>query len=193
MDANKVSVSKPKAAGVVYQAPAGTTLPADATTALANTYVELGYVSEDGITNSIERDSDNIKAFGGDVVAAVGGGKTDTFAMTLIESMNVNTLKAVYGSANVTGTLSGTGGIKTTVNNAADVACVWVIDLLLKDNASKRIVIPNGVITEQGETVYKDDETIGYEITITAMADSTAAHATHYEYTYQAATPGSGG
>ena len=53
-----VAAAKPSAQGGVYYAPLGTALPTDATTALAATYVPLGYVSEDGISPSREMSSD---------------------------------------------------------------------------------------------------------------------------------------
>ena len=43
---------------------------------------------------------------GGDTVMNVTTAKPDTFAYTLIEAMNVDVLKEVYGTANVTGDLT---------------------------------------------------------------------------------------
>ena len=63
-----VSAGKPNPAGALYWAPLGSTLPTDATTALDAAFLPLGYVSEEGLTNSNSRDNDEIHAWGGDAV-----------------------------------------------------------------------------------------------------------------------------
>jgi len=80
-DVTKVTAGKPKVGGALFRAPAGTALPTDAVTALAEAYKCLGYVSEDGVTNSTSIDSDEIKAWGGDTVLTPQTGKTDTFKL----------------------------------------------------------------------------------------------------------------
>jgi len=174
--ATKVSAGKPKTAGAIYRAAAGTTLPTDATTSLAAAFKELGFVSEDGVKNNNSPDSDNIKAWGGQTVMVVQNEKVDEFTFTLIESLNSEVLTAVYGT-NVT--VSGsTIAIKATADKVPEA--VFVIDMVLTGNYAKRIVIPCGALKEVGEIVYKDDEPIGYEITLSALPDSTGVN--HYEY-----------
>lgn len=171
-----VAAGKPKVAGGVWRAPAGTALPTNATTALADTYVAMGYVSEDGVVNSNSPSSTDIKAWGGDTVLTVQTEKPDTFQFTLIEVLKTDVQEAVYGSDNVTTTNSVT---TITANSKEAEAAVWVIETVLH-GSYKRIVIPNGKVSEIGDVTYKDEEAVGYQLTVAALPDSSGN--THYEY-----------
>ena len=65
---NNVTAAKPSKAGAVFRAPIGTLLPTDAKAELNEAFKSLGYVSEDGLTNSNSPTSDKIYAWGGDTV-----------------------------------------------------------------------------------------------------------------------------
>ncbi|OFI49524.1 phage tail protein [Floricoccus tropicus] len=173
-----VSTAKPKVDGAIYSAPLGTALPTDATTALNPAFKGLGYISEDGLTNENTPDTDTIKAWGGDTVVIVQNSKEDTFTYTLIEATNVDVLKEVYGKDNVSGTLA--TGITIKANATPLEEHALVIDMILKNGLLKRIVIPNGQVSELGEISYTDGDAIGYETTLTAMPDKDGN--SHYEY-----------
>lgn len=175
-----VTTGKPKVGGAAYKAPLNTQLPSDATTALANTFINQGYISEDGLTNTIAIDSETIKAWGGGVVDTMETGKEDSFKFTLIESINPDVQKTVHGESDVTGTPDGTTGMKVSVGTAQHEAFVWAFDMVLKGGILKRVVIPKGRVREIGEITYKDNEAVGYEITLSCELDSSGY--SHYEY-----------
>lgn len=176
-DTAKVSTGKPKVAGAVYRAAKGTTLPTDATTALAAAFKDMGYISEDGVTNTNSPDSEKIKDWGGQTVLVVTTEKPDTFKLTFLESLNSNVLETVYGQSNVT-----VSGSTITVAASADELeeYVYAIDMVMRGGALKRVVIPHGVLSALGDVVYKADEAVGYEVTLEALPDSSGN--THYEY-----------
>lgn len=175
---SNVSAATPGVSGAIYRAPIGTTLPTDASTTLDVAFVELGYVSEDGLVNTNSPETENIKEWGGTDVLNVLTEKTDEWQCTLIEVLNVNVLKAIYGANNVSGTLA--AGITVTANTDEQEEAIWVVDMVMRNGVLKRVVIPNGKISELGDITYKRDEAVGYEITLTGLADTSGN--THYEY-----------
>lgn len=181
-NAGNVSAGKPKISGAVFRAVKGTAAPTDATSALPEAFKALGYCSEDGLVNSNSPSVTNIKAWGGNVVLPIQEDREDTFQLTLIESLNVEVLKAVYGSEKVTGTL--TSGITVDVGTDQPEEGVWVVDMIMRDGALKRIVVPHGTITELEDISYTDTDAVGYGITITATPDDGGD--THHEYILKA-------
>ena len=175
-NAQNVSVGKPKAGGAVFVAPIGTAIPTDGTTALAAAFVNVGYISEDGVTNEIETDTEEIKAWGGDIVLNPQTSRAERFTFTMIET-NEQSLKLAFGDSNVT---VKDGGFAVVHNGKDREEHVMVIETLIGANRVKRQVVPRGKVTEMGEIVYKDDEVLGYETTVSALIDESGN--TAYEY-----------
>ena len=175
---NNVTAGKPKIGGAIFVAPVGTTLPTDAVSPLDETFEELGYISEDGLTQGITRDSDAIKAWGGDTVMTTQTDYAETFSFTMIEVMREAVRKVAFGDTNVTGALA--DGMTTKVNSKELEAHAFVFELLY-NGAISRIVVPNGKVSEMGDITYVDGEPVGYNPTITALPDE--AGNTSYEYT----------
>lgn len=178
MGKDNVSAAKPKVGGAVYIAPAGTAIPTDAITALNTAFKSLGYISEDGLTNSNSPEVGEVKAWGGDVVLTPNNSRKDTFQFTLLESIDVNVLKLAYGSDNVSGTLA--TGIAVHVGPGEGEEHAMVVEMIGKGGVLHRICVASCVLTSLGEVNYKDVNAVGYNVTLTASAD--ASGFTHHEY-----------
>ena len=120
-----VAAAKPQVGGGVYSAPTGTALPVDGSTALAAAYKALGYVSDAGLSPTRDTSVDKIKAWGGDVVAALLTDESRSFEFTLLEVFSPDVQGFVHGTANVV-TTAATASTGTTLAMSAEVACVLV-------------------------------------------------------------------
>lgn len=185
MNTQNVTAAKPKTGGAIYRAPIGSKLPTTYGEALDAAFKNLGYVSEDGVTNGNSPSGDKVKAWGGATVMNYMEDKPDTFKMKLIEAFNPEVLKTIYNEKNVT-VASGFGDISVSATSEDMTQYAWVIDMILKGNRAKRIVIPIASITELEEIVYKDNEPVAYGITLSAEPDASGVY--HHEY-IQGITP----
>lgn len=178
---NNVTAGKPKIGGAISIGTTSLTMPTDATATLPTGFTNLGYVSEDGLTQAITRDTEAIKAWGGDTVMTTQTDFAETFQFSLIETLMVDVKKAMFGDTNVTGTLS--AGITTIVKSSELEAHAWVFDMVTNGSVT-RIVVPNGKVSEIGDITYVDGEPVAYNLTITALPD--ASGNCSYEYTKSA-------
>ena len=177
-NSSNVSAGKPMITGAVFVAPVGTSLPTSTTATLAAAFKDLGYISDAGVVNSNSPSNTAIKAWGGDTVLDVQTEKPDTFKMNFIEATNEDVLKLVYGSANVSGSLS--SGLTIKANSEEQNEVSVVIDMVLKDDCAKRIVLPKAKVTAVGDITYTDASAIGYDTTLSCHPDDSGN--THYEY-----------
>lgn len=175
---SNISTGKPKVAGAVFSAPAGSNLPADAKAELDEAFVDLGYLNEEGLSNKNSPEKKVFKEWGGSVVTTLQTERNDIFSFTLIESSSADVLKRIYGSENVT--ISEAEEISIVANNSETESFAWVFDMVLKSSKIKRIVVPSASVTELGDIKYVANDLISYKVEITAELD--ASGNTHYEY-----------
>ncbi|MEV6079616.1 hypothetical protein AB0L80_31570 [Streptomyces sp. NPDC052069] len=171
LNANAVRVAL---SGAAYVGPPATKGPTDSTTAWPDTVSDIGWISDDGITESNSSDSTEIKAWqGGQTVRKVISSSEMTFSFTAIETSK--TVLELYHK-----------GSKVVTTNGKSVLAIkapgpdrrfFGFDVIDGDS-HVRIVIPDGEVTETGEIVYKGDQVIAYKVTITAYpaADTTVAY-----------------
>lgn len=167
LDASNVRVA---VSGWVATADPGTAIPTSADDGIPAGFEDLGYVSEDGVVQSINSSTSDIKAWqDGAVVRKVQTSHDLTYSFTLIETKPA-VLENYYGNY-----LSGT--VKVTADQLPRKP--WVIDVLDGDTVIT-IAIPDGQVTERGDITYATGDAIGYEVTVTCYPDSTGTKAYLY-------------
>ena len=176
---DNVSATKPKIGGAIWYAETDATMPTDAVTALGDGWVCVGYISEDGVKQTITRSNEQIKAWGGDVVDESQTEYSEETAFTMIEFLNPNVLKVGYGDDAVTGTDLNTGiSVASSSDELPEKA--WVIEKVLKKNVLMRTVIPSAKVTEVGEINFNDGSAAGLEVTLSAHPNASGKY--HYDY-----------
>lgn len=147
--------------GVVSSAPTGTAAPTTVDGTLNVAFADLGYVSEDGVTETNERTHEMIRAWqNGRIVRTIVTEGSTTFSFTLLQTSS-DVLAEYYG-----GTIAVDGSIVTDPHDERPHRA-YVIDVV--DGTDKiRKYIPDGQITEVGDIVYANGEPVGYEVTLMA-------------------------
>lgn len=154
--------------GGVLRAPIDTPAPADPSAAWGAGWVNLGFISEDGVTEAYDDDTETIRSWqGGQTVRSMITGTTATFGFTCIET-NIEVLRAYHKGSEIVSTAD-----LATINVGGATAdqTAWGFDILDGDDHI-RIIVGRGEVTERGEITYRSNEAIGYQLTITAYPDA---------------------
>jgi hypothetical protein len=88
--------------GNVYFAPTGSTLPTDTTTALDAAFVDAGYISEDGVTFTLGRETEDLNAWQGTKVRVLTTAEPKTVEFTLMQS-NKENIPFILGGGTIAG------------------------------------------------------------------------------------------
>lgn len=167
LDSDNVRVA---VSGAVYVAPTGTTGPSYADDTLDAAFSDLGYVSADGITETIDRSTEQIRSWqDGSLVREITSEGTYSLELTFIET-NTDVVELYYGATLASGALN----IDPRSSGGRQAFVVDVID----GTSIERTHIPSGEITSVGERTLASGEAIGYQVTITAYADASEVVAT---------------
>lgn len=177
MNAAQVTVGAAAATGAIFVAPKGTTLPTDATTALANTFVLLGFTSDAGVQISEDSSTDAIHAWEGrTTVYNVRTEYTESISFTPIQC-NADVAKLTWGDDMV---VSGTGGALTVKHHGGTLEPVVIaIETTPRENIVRRYV-GTFQLTERGEVTLDGTQVDGRQLSFNAIADANGV--TMYEY-----------
>lgn len=170
-DKSNVTIGLPKEGGAVYWAPAGTSLPTNATDSLSGDFVCLGYVTEDGVTFSTAEEGDDINAWGPEVVMHSQTSYSKTATMNLLETSKAAVLQFLYGSDNVT--VNGDGSMSWVDTGKQLPRGVFVCDTIQNNGSATprihRIVLGDAQFTDRsGDHVYNNSDPLSFPVVLTS-------------------------
>jgi hypothetical protein len=172
-NASNVLAGKPKVTGGIRYTRNATAFPDDATTALTAEWLDAGYVSSDGLVQTIDASDDKIVAWGGDIVKVVRTEHSVSYTFTLIETRSADALKLMFGEENVTVT---DGLISVDLVAGMVPRASFVFDM--KDEKGVRVVVEDGQPAISGDVNFVDEDVIGYEVTVEAFPNDKGVKAT---------------
>ena len=183
-DSTNAVVAKPlKVVGGIYVFAKGVALPTDATSTISAAGKPLGYITDDGVTRSIDRDTSQIFAWGGQLLATTRKSAAGTVQFTAAEYLNPDAQGLYYGAANVSFTpaTSSSGSVLTISGDLSAIPPhVGIVIDVLTDSATGRIVYPDWQASSIDDVVLKDDELTALNLTGDIFPDATGK--SFYEY-----------
>jgi predicted heme/steroid binding protein len=156
--------------GSIYIAPKGTTAPVDLDAAWGDGWVDLGYLSDDGVEMSYSTESEDINAWQSlSPVRKVLTGVDMTLGFTAIE-LKAATITLYFPSATLT-TVSGT--VNKLSIPAAPAPDERAIGLEWIDGDIKnRLIIARGEVTDREAITLARSGAVGLGMTVSAYADT---------------------
>lgn len=170
-DKTNITIGLPKPGGAIFWAPAGTALPEDADATLDPAFVNLGYVSEDGLTSTVAEEGDEIRGWGPEPVMRSQTAYDRTFVFNLLETSRESALRFRYGDANVT--VNEDGSIKVNDNGAQAVRGVFIVDTLQNNGSDtprihRQIAGDAMLVDRSGDQVYNNADPVNIPSTLMA-------------------------
>lgn len=203
MENNKdnITIGLPKPGGAVYWAPLGTALPTDAKTSLSEDFVNLGYVTSDGVTLSDAEETEEIQAWGPETVMTSQSSYTINATFNLLETSRVAVLQFIYGKDNVT--VNEDGSISWRTTGAQLPRGVLVIDTLQNNGGTtprihRHVLGDCQFVDRSGDRTYNNSDAVAYPVNMKAFKfkdpkDDTMVYdlefLTAFETTTEPATP----
>lgn len=161
--------------GAVYYGPTGTTAPTGTASAVSPR-LDLGYIGEDGVTITTPGAGDvtRLKAWqNGATVRTIRTASDDnpTYSFTLLET-KIDVIEFALGVTVVDALTEGAYEIDTTDARGYVDLIIDVVD----GTELERAYLPKAIVTEVGDRVFKNDELIGYQVTVEAERDATVGY-----------------
>lgn len=181
-----VSVGKGVAGGYFFSAPTTATLPTDYSTALSADYVNLGYLTSDGLVIAESTETSDFNDLNGDVIETSRSSREETMQVTFAERKAASE-KELYGQSHVT---DANGMMTIDHTNAERDERIYVFEAVYKNGRRGRIVAPKGKVTELGDLTLASGDLAARQCTIKCMVGSGGYSVREYLQSTETTTTG---
>ncbi|WP_239502178.1 phage tail protein [Streptomyces qinglanensis] len=156
-----------------WTAPVGTTSPGDPLIQPTGLWQPIGGISEDGLTQGFDEDSEEYTPWGYTSPWRTTITKSvRTFGLTAWETSRTTVKSIQYriAEADLAPDEDGLTTYAETASPLPDRRAWWFI--VIDGNVMQGFYVPEGEVSERSDVSHKQDETAGYEWTITAYPDT---------------------
>lgn len=163
--------------GAVYMAPTGTALPTSIAGSLNAAFVDVGYLSEDGITLSNSVETTDLTAWqNAAVVRKIQTSHELSAAFSMLET-NANSLELYFND--YTAGPGGTDAVVQVTGTQGWRGCM-VIDITDDATNDVRIVLPDAQVIEFADINVVNGDAMQYGVTLTCYPDGSDVKAYLY-------------
>lgn len=184
-DVNKVFAASPTSlttVGGIYVAPFGTNLPDDVDAVLDPAFINLGYVSADGVTINIDSSTTPIEVWGGDEIATLRDSYSIELTATLYQVLSPEVNAALFGDDNVqTAVATGAAGnrMRVLLNSKLPPRVSIVVDSFY-ENKAIRHVGQIAQLSDLGDIQLVHNSALSLECTFKVMRGTDGNHLVKY-------------
>lgn len=164
-NSDNIAIVRPVVNGAAWVGGEDATVPTSASEQLQG-MSSLGWLDENGISMSVNRETTDLVGFGGDTALTLTTSHDVEFTFKPME-WNEVVAKEMFGADNVT-----EGAASVKINSDELPIRKYVFDMRGRGNTLIRVVVPNCQLTSFGEFPFKHNEPMAAEFTLKALPDA---------------------
>lgn len=135
-----------------------------------NEFSPAGYISEDGVTKTVDRDTDKVMDWNGDTMAVLQSSHSVSIKAKFHEVINPHVATAMLGEGNFRSRHDGRA-IQMIDNSTDTPYRSYIFDIHGGEGVKGRLFIPNGRVVEIDDQVFSRGEVVGFDATIECFPD----------------------
>jgi hypothetical protein len=184
-DVSKVFAASPTnltTTGGLYVAPFGTELPDDVDAVLDAAFLNLGYVSADGVTLNTDSSTTPIEVWGGEEIATLRDSYSVEITATLFQVLSPEVNAAIFGSDNVStaaATSEAGNRMRVLLNSKLPPRVSLVIDSFYEDKAIRHVA-QIAQLQDLGDIQLVHNAPLSFECTFRVLRGVDGNHLTKY-------------